>query len=44
MGVEVSHDDVATTGVEKEVKSGYEIGRPGGVRGVVDVDVDEDLC
>ena len=47
MGVEVSHEDVVTTGIEVMVKSGREIWWAGEVRGDVDVnhvmDVDEDL-
>ena len=34
IGVEISDEDVVTTGVEKKVKNGYEIGRTGGVRGM----------
>ena len=34
MGVEVSHEGVVTMPVEKKIKSGHEIGRTGGVRGM----------
>ena len=41
--VEVSHDDVVTTGIKKKMKSGHEIGRTGRVRLEVDGDIDGDL-
>ena len=47
MGVEVSHEDVVTTGIEVMVKNGREIWWTGEVRGDVDVnhvmDVDGNL-
>ena len=43
MVIKVSHDDVFTTVVEKKVKSGHQIGRTGGVRGDVGVEVDGNL-
>ena len=43
MDVEVSYDDVVSTGVKKKEKSGHKIGGIGGVRRNVDVDVDGNL-
>ena len=34
MGVQVSHEDIVTAGVEKRMKSGLEIEWIGGVRGM----------
>ena len=42
MGVEVSHNDFVNK-IYKEVESGHEIGRTGGVREYVNEDVDGDF-